>query len=213
MDIVDRLVHDSRINVKKIKVEMRDGMVVLTGSVQSFAAREAAESDVWMVKGVGLVENDLVVEFPEFYRRPSDLSIKESANQLMNWDPDLYLERIEVFVEDGVVVLEGAVKSYGNKIHAQRLVCSVGGVRGISNRLIVIPSEALSDEAIGRNIVSKFSNNFIIDVNSIYIKVQNGKVMLSGIVISRRALEVAEDLVRYTDGVVKIENRLVIAID
>jgi len=213
MDLIDRLVRDSRVNTRKMKIEIKDGTVVLKGSVQSISARDAAEADVWLVKDVNSVENNLVIEFPESYSRPSDQAIKESVNRLMNWDPDLYLERIDVFVENGRVVLEGAVKTYGNKMHAQRLVGSTGGVIEILNRLLVIPSEALSDEAIGRNIISKFSNNSIIDINSIYIEVKNGMVTLSGIVKSRNAFEIAEDMVRYTDGVIKIENKLVIAKD
>lgn len=213
MDLIDRLVRDSRVNTRKMKIEIKDGTVVLKGSVQSISARDAAEADVWLVKDVNSVENNLVIEFPESYNRPSDLAIKESVNRLMDWDPDLYLERIDVFVENGRVVLEGAVKTYGNKMHAQRLVGATGGVIEILNRLLVIPSEALSDEAIGRNIISKFSNNSIIDINSIYIEVKNGMVTLSGIVKSRNAFEIAEDMVRYTDGVIKIENKLVIAKD
>jgi osmotically-inducible protein OsmY len=213
MDLIDRLARDSRVNTRKMKIEIKDATVVLKGCVQSLSARDAAEAGVWLVKDVNSVENNLVIEFPESYSRPSDQAIKESVNRLMNWDPDLYLERIDVFVENGRVVLEGAVKTYGNKMHAQRLAGSTGGVIEILNRLLVIPSEALSDEVIGRNIISKFSNNSIIDINSIYIEVKNGMVTLSGIVKSRNAFEIAEDMVRYTDGVVKIENKLVIAKD
>lgn len=213
MDLIDRLIRDSRVNTKNLKVEIKDGTVILKGSVQSLSARESAEADVWLVKDVSHVENDLKIEFPESYNRPSDQAIREKILGLINWDPDLYLERIDVFVENGRVVLEGAVKTYGNKIHAKRLAGSVGGVIEIKNRLVVIPSEALSDEAIGRNIISKFNNNPIIDINSIYVEVKRGMVTLSGVVKSRNAFEISEDMVRYTDGVVKIENRLVIAVD
>ncbi|NLW32053.1 MAG: BON domain-containing protein, partial [Fibrobacter sp.] len=62
MDLIDRLVRDSRVNTRKMKIEIKDGTVVLKGSVQSISARDAAEADVWLVKDVNSVENNLVIE-------------------------------------------------------------------------------------------------------------------------------------------------------
>jgi osmotically-inducible protein OsmY len=52
--------------------------------------------------------------------------------------PDLKNNRIDVKVDDGVVVLEGIVDSTGEKTEAQRLA-HVDGVLGVNNRIVVRP--------------------------------------------------------------------------
>ena len=63
IDIENNLSRDSRIGQAKIKINFSDNTVVLTGDVHSYSAREAAEMDVWSVKGVSAVENLLNVVF------------------------------------------------------------------------------------------------------------------------------------------------------
>ncbi|HEX3019788.1 MAG TPA: BON domain-containing protein [Chitinispirillaceae bacterium] len=210
-DILDNLARDTRLQSEKIKLEISGGLVVITGNVQSYQAREAVESDVWAVSGVSTVDNRLDIVFPPEFKRPSDEAILESVKRLLAWDPDIFLERIDAFVHEGRVILEGSVDRLWKKYRAEKLVRDAGGVMVVVNKLVVIPSGEYSDERIGQDIISILNRNSILDVNSISVEVQKGLVRLIGAVPSRTAFDVAEDIARYTQGVVNVDNQLVIS--
>ncbi|HEX2957676.1 MAG TPA: BON domain-containing protein [Chitinispirillaceae bacterium] len=210
-DILDNLARDSRLQSDKVKFEISGGLVVITGSVQSYQAREAVESDVWAVSGVTAVDNRLDIVFPPEFKRPSDEAILESVKRLLAWDPDIFLERIDAFVHEGRVILEGSVDTLWKKYRAEKLVRDAGGVMVVVNKLVVIPSGENSDERIGQDIISIFNRNSVLDVNSIAVEVQKGIVRLIGTVSGRTAFDVAEDIARYTQGVVNVDNQLVIS--
>ena len=212
MDIEDRLSRDTRIENGKIKIDVHQGKVILYGTVQSYSAREAAEADTWRVLGVGAIENRLDVQFRDGYRRPSDEAIRESVERLLSWDPDLFLERIGVFVQDGKVYLEGAVDALWKKIRARQLAFNAGGVSDVINKLVVSLTSKISDEIIGKEIMSLLRRNSSTNINTINIEVTNNKVILSGSVPDRTAFDVAEDIARYVQGVADVENRLSISV-
>lgn len=209
-DILNNIARDSRIESNKVKLEISDGMVVLTGSVQSYQARDAIESDVWAVSGVYAVDNKLDIVFPAEFIRPSDDAIRESVQRLLAWDPDIFLERIETFVHEGKVILEGAVDALWKKYRAEKLVRDAGGVVVVVNKIAVITSSDISDERIGQDIIGILSRNNNININSISVEVQNGIVRLIGSVESRNAFDSAEDVARYVQGVKNVDNQLLI---
>ena len=209
-EIADHLARDSRIFSEKIKVDFSNGSVVLSGNVQSYSARVAAEEDTRSVYGVNAVENHLEVSFPDRYQKPADYTIRDSVQNLISWDPDIFLEKISVFVQEGRVVLEGTVNALWKKLRAERLASNAGGVLGIKNKLAVVLTNTISDEKIGLDIVSLLSSNSSLDINKVTVEVINGKVSLTGLVPSRTAFDIAEDIARYTQGVVDVVNRLAI---
>ncbi|NLG18194.1 MAG: BON domain-containing protein [Fibrobacter sp.] len=210
-DILNNLSRDSRIDHAKIKVEVTDHTVVLSGEVKSYTAREAAETDSWSVKGVGAVENNLRVKFPVSYMQPSDTVVKANVERLVSWDPDLYLERIEVFVENGKVILEGAVGQYWKKFRVEELARGSGAVSEVVNKLVVDLTEKISDEKIGQDITFLLGRNPAVDVSKITVEIKNGNVALYGTVPGRTGYDIAENIVRYTQGVVSVKNKLTIA--
>jgi osmotically-inducible protein OsmY len=210
-DILNNLGRDARLQANKIKIEVNGGQAVVTGNVQSYQAREAAESDIWAVFGVTTVDNRLEIVFPPEFTRPSDEAIRENVQRLLAWDPDIYLERIEAFVQESRVILEGSVDSLWKKFRVEELVRNAGGVLAVTNKLAVIPSSDTSDERIGQDIIGILNRNSAIDVNSISVEVQNGNVRLIGTASGRNAFDVAEDIARYTQGVVHVDNQLVIS--
>lgn len=211
-DIMDNLARDSRVQSQKVKFDVSGGLVVLRGSVQSYMAREAVESDVWSVSGVSAIDNRLDIVFPPEFNRPSDDAIRESVERLLSWDPDIFLERIEAFVHEGRVILEGSVDTLWKKFRAERLVRDAGGVLVVVNKLVVIPSGDSTDERIAQDIIGILNRNNAIDINSISVEVQRGNVRLIGTVDSKNAFDLVEDIARYTSGVVNIDNQLVIAV-
>jgi osmotically-inducible protein OsmY len=211
LDIVDRLSRDSRLNLNSVKIGVKAGFVELSGSVMSFNQRDIVESDVWTVGGVIGVDNRIEVTFPSAFRRPSDESIRESVQKLLSWDPDIFLERIEAFVHEGVIILEGSVDSLWKKRRAEQLAGNTGGVLKVLNKIAVVLTNKMSDEKIGQDIISSLHRNSITDINTISVVVFNGQVTLTGIVPGRAVFDIAEDVARYSHGVTSVENRLRIA--
>jgi len=209
-DIIDNLARDSRVKSHDVKFEISNGLVVLTGSVQSYRAREAVESDVWKVSGVTAIDNRLDIVFPPRYRKPTDEAILESVNGLLRWDPDIFLEKITAFVHEGRVILEVSVDMLWKKFRAEELVRNAGGVLAVVNKLAVITTGDVTDEIIGQEITGLLNRNSALNVNAVSVEVQNGNVRLTGTVPNRNAFDIAEDIARYTDGVTNVDNQLVI---
>jgi osmotically-inducible protein OsmY len=209
-EVVYRISGDIRIDPSRIKVEISDGQVDLSGSVHSISAREAAESDAWAVKEVSKVKNRLAIRFPKDYSVPSDDAIRESLSKLFSTDPDLYLEKIESSVQNGNVSLDGTVDNFYKKLHAEQMTRNTGGVVEVHNKIAVVPSRDISDELIGRNLAHKLHRSAVADGNPITVEVNKGHVVLTGTVSNRSVFDAAEDIVRYTEGVVNFENRILI---
>ena len=74
-DIVDHLYWDYGVDASDVKVEVSDSNVTLTGTVQSYAARGAAVSDAWSVRGVTDVDNLLSVHFLPTFAAPTDAEL------------------------------------------------------------------------------------------------------------------------------------------
>ncbi len=210
-DIEYRISADIRLADGSVKVEVNDGRVVLSGQVPTYWAKDAIEQDVWAVKGVSYLENRLAVVFPEQYRHPGDEAIKDNLQRLISVDPDLYQENIGIHVANGKVSLEGTVGNYFRKVHAEHLARVVGGVGDISNKLAVVPTRSISDQTIGSTIEDHLHRLLSNDANSIVLEIQNGRVVLAGLVPDRRAFDTVEDIARYTHGVTDVENHMAIA--
>ncbi|MFP4162615.1 MAG: BON domain-containing protein [Chitinispirillaceae bacterium] len=210
-EIEYRIAGDTRIDDGNVKVQVADGKVVLGGIVHSFSAKDAVEQDAWAVKGVNYIENRLSVQYPQGYRRPTDEAISENLQRLFSVDPDLYQENINLFVREGEVSLEGTVSHFYMKLRAENLTRQVGGIQKVSNKLAVVPSRSVSDEALGSAIEDHLHHTFELDANRVEVRVQNGSVVLAGNVKDRRAFDTVEDIARYTDGVKEVKNNLFIA--
>lgn len=117
--------------------------------------------------------------------------MKKTDGQLQNdvmaelaWDPSVDHADIGVSVVDGVVTLNGFVKSYPEKLAAERAAKRVAGVKAIAEEIkVCLPSEPkTADHEIAKRIVDLFSWNVLIPEDGIKVKVEHGWVTLSGVV-------------------------------
>ena len=86
------------------------------------------------------------------------------------------------------------------------------GVVGIDNGLIVIPSLAYEDHVIGENIINALDKNVYIDphVVKVFVKVESGKIVLSGNVPTWAAYDAILNIAQCTPGVVDVVDRLIV---
>ena len=111
-------------------------------------------------------------------------------------------------VKAGRVTLSGRVDAYWRKKRAEELVSAIIGVLAVDNALAVVPTESRVDKSMADDITAAFERNRAIDINTVDVKVEDGIVTLSGKVPTWNAMLTAEDIARYTAGVVDVINDL-----
>lgn len=210
-DVYSQLVWDCRVNESNIDVDVLDGKVVLTGIVPTYSDLIEAEEDAYAVTGVRHVENRLMISPSISFPVPSDGDISSKLKSLLEWNQDLDAERIDVAVDEGLVTLMGTVDSIWQKYEAEHIAENVSGVMGVSNQLVVQPMKRVSDKDIRLSILSSLDRNASIDTSLVNVHVKRGIVTLSGTVADYQAYRAAEEIARYTNGVIDVNNNLVIA--
>jgi osmotically-inducible protein OsmY len=208
-DIVAELFWDSRIDASNIRVEVVEGLVTLSGEVPTFASRSAAEFDVWQVVGVQSVDLRLTVHAAAALIGYDDLTAH--LRNVLEWNSGLDASGIEITAEGGVATLSGSVQALWQKQLAEDLVSAVAGVTEVVNRLTVVPTLRVADDAVARDLSAALARNARIDDRKIDVTVRNGSVTLSGVVGDRGALEAALDAARLTPGVTEVVEALTLA--
>ncbi|WP_449000988.1 BON domain-containing protein [Myxosarcina sp. GI1(2024)] len=180
--VVEHLHWDDRVDASDVAVTVDAGKAQLSGTVPSYRAKMAAQEDARTVLGIRRIENQLQVQLPPTITAPSDSDIVSNVKSALVWNPDIDYTKIEVNVVGGVVTLRGTVDAYWKKFQAEDDAYWVIGVIGLNNELAIVPTEQWSDEAIARNIEAALERNVNVDVNDITVEVDNGRVILSGVV-------------------------------
>src|SRR2546421_6465990 len=174
---------DARIRSTEIGVAVKDGVVTLTGWVDSYAKKLAAERAAHRVRGVKAVANDIEVRLPSFAER-TDADIAAEAIRALAWDALVPAERIEVTVSRGVVTLRGEVEWEFEKRAAQRAVRQLAGVRDVINNIRVRPPVSPSPERLTQQIHDALVRSAETDAERIKVELQGDKIILRGTVRS-----------------------------
>ena len=123
--------------VGNITLEARDRQVVLRGTVDSQAARQAASDVVGLVPGVSRVDNELQVAPATATVSRADAQIARDARTVLKRTRGLAGSRIRVRVGDGIVALTGSVLDLSDWTLASRTARNVVGVRAVHNYLTI----------------------------------------------------------------------------
>jgi len=209
-DVVDQLCWDSRIDASRIKVEVVDSKIVLTGQVPSYSARWIAEKDAWIVAGSASIDNKIEISHPRDTQTLSDESLRSNIESMFMWNPVIDSTKIKVIVAEGVVTLEGSVEAYWKKMRVEELASEVKGVRGIVNRLAVVPTRELIDEVIAKDITYALSRTRSLDVADVDVLVEHGVVTLTGSVPNALAFQAAGNCAAHAKGVLNVKNKLTV---
>jgi osmotically-inducible protein OsmY len=208
--VFEQLVWDSRLDTSDIKIEVIGGKVILTGTVHTPIERMLAERDITLIPGVKAVENLLEVIYPGEFPGITDEEIREAVLFMLTHSAIINAQNIKVRVINGVVFLEGEVRSYWEKIKAGDMAEDVAGVVGVNNQIIVVLPEVVPDIVIKEDIQGALRRTNAIDPDAIRIDVRNGVVTLTGTVPTWALYLDIENTARYTHGVADVKNRLVV---
>lgn len=206
-DVRDELTWDPRVNATHVNVAIKDGLVILSGTVDSWAAGHAACKAAHRVAGVLDVIDELRVQ-PASSSAPSDEEIAAAVRWALQWDVFVPHERIQSTVKAGVVTLEGKVDGWTQYDDAARAIQNLAGVREIRNNILVEPPIAASPDAVRRAIEAALDRHATHAAKHVHITVAGGKVTLDGRVPSWAERRAVEGAVRSTGGVRTVDNRL-----
>jgi osmotically-inducible protein OsmY len=208
-DLLDELQWEARVQPNEIAASVRDGVVTLSGWVDNYAKKWAAERAAHRVRGVRAVANDIEVRLPSSAQR-TDADIALAVTRTLEWDAFVPAEDIDVTVSNGWVVLHGEVQWEYQKRAAERSVRRLAGVVGVSNGITVRPRPELSVANLKQQIESALRRNAEMDAEKIRIEVQGDHVVLHGMVSSWLERNEAERISWSAPGVVAVDNQIIV---
>lgn len=204
-EVVAELHWDPRLNAARIGVAVCDGVVTLSGEVESFAEKIAAEKAARRVAGVRALAEDLKVTLPASRMRGDGVIAKQildtiDQNAILSGKP------ITVQVEHGAVTLSGAVSWRFQRDMAAKCITHVHGIRSISNMIEV--HNPISELDVRDGIVAAFRRMADLDIGAVDVHVDGSKVVLSGYVHSLHEANVARQAAWSSPGVTDVEDRI-----
>jgi len=125
-DVLAELKWDARVQPNEIGVIVKDGVVTLTGWVDSYLKKWNAEDAAHRVAGVKAVANDIEVKL---LSERTDADIAAAALRALEWDAAVPSDKIEVTVSKGWVTLKGEVEWQYQKEDAEKVIRRLAGVK------------------------------------------------------------------------------------
>jgi osmotically-inducible protein OsmY len=205
--VVRQLDWDPEVNASAIGVSAGDGVVTLTGFVDSYAEKLAAERVAKLVRGVRGVANDIIVR--QMVGR-TDADIAHDAVVCLKTRPDLG-EVVQVAVHHGHLTLTGTVEWLLQKEAAEHAVKHVRGLLGIFNHIAVKPRAVQRD--VQRRIVAALHHHADLDARQITVTVRDDTVTLTGTTGTWMQRDEAERAAGSAPGIARVDNQLVVVPD
>ncbi len=208
----------ARLNEKQfrnVKVTVDNGIATLTGTVDLYEYKSAAENRVLHTKGVTAVRNEIEVAGPSISDRKLQAKLAEALTYNRVGFGNVF-DAITVKVNDGVAILGGHVHNYLNLDPDLALVASTPGVKGVVDHIQVDPVSPM-DNRIRLEVARAIYNYPALQIYAvnparpIRIAVQNGHVELYGMVDRQADKNIAGIVANQVPGVFSVQNDIQVA--
>jgi osmotically-inducible protein OsmY len=206
-DVERELYYTAGVNSAGIGVAVDDGIVTLTGEVNSYHEKLEAVHAAERIQSVRAVACALEVRLPAMQER-DDTDIARAVANILGWNECVPPDRIRVAVENGWVTLEGTVEWQFQKMAAAAAVAPVAGIRGITNLLAVNPT--VHSENAKERIQAALRRCSTVDAANVLLEVQGDRVVLYGDVRSIPERDEIERIVWSAPGISDVADHLVV---
>ncbi len=206
-DVQDAIKWEPLLSAAQIGVTAKDGVVTLTGTVDSYAKKQEAENATKNVHGVTAVAEEIEVRFGNESKK-DDTEIANAAVNALKWDWQVPNDKVKVKVQNGWITLDGELAWNYQREAAHNAVRWLTGVTGVSDN-VTIKSE--THDAIEKKAVQDaLTRNWSINDLDINVSVSGTKVTLTGTVPSLYQRDQVSKIVWNTPGIWNVQNDLIV---
>ncbi|WP_413667939.1 BON domain-containing protein [Mucilaginibacter sp. Mucisp86] len=204
-DVMDELKWQPFLNSSTIGVAVKNGIVTLSGTVDTFSKKVDAEKAVKKVAGVKAVAEDIQIGISPIYRR-TDTEIAEAILNTLQWHSAIPNDKIKIKVESGVVTLEGELEWEYQRAGAVTAIQNLTGIKSVINRIALKPR--LSPYELEQKISAAFHRSAGIDAAKVHAEIDGNTVTLTGRVRSLAEKDDAENAAWAAPGIFHVKNKL-----
>lgn len=205
MDVEAELEWDPAINAAEVGVSVKDGVVTLSGHLDTFVEKYEVEKVAQRVAGVRAVAVELDVKLVSGSGR-SDAEIAQAVRTAFEWHASVPADRIQAKVEKGWVTLTGEVDWEYQRAAAASLVRPLIGVVGVSN-VITLKARTTPDN-IGKRIRDALTRQAEREAKGIEVKIEGSTAVLRGSVHSWAERIAAQGAAWSAPGITGVNNEL-----
>lgn len=204
-DVLDELAWEPSLDAAGLGVAVHEGIVTLSGQVNSYLDKRVAIKAAKRVGGVRGIADDMEVHLPSSMQR-DDTDIAQAGVRALEWNNSVPRNRVKVLAENGWITLEGDVEWQYQKKAAEKAVANLTGVHGVTNQITVKPR--VQPANVESKIRSAFTRHAELDADEVHVEVAGTKITLRGNVRSWGEYEQAEWAAWSVPGATDVENFL-----
>lgn len=207
-DVSAELEWDPAVNSTAIGVAVKDGVVTLTGHLDTFAEKEAAALAARRVAGVKALALEIDVK-PAIPHRRNDSEIAASAEHALRWNSLIPADAIRVAVDHGHIVLEGDVDWHFQRHAAEAAVRPLMGVVDVRNDIKLRATAPAAD--LAQRIEDALTRQALREARQVHVACDGSTVKLTGLINSDYERAAVEAIAWSAPGVVAVSNELIVA--
>lgn len=207
-DVLNELKWDPAVDETEVGVQVKNGIVTLTGAISTYAKKLAARNAAHRVHGVLDMVDDMAVSVPSPLQR-TDQEIAAAVRTALKWDSTVPDEKIKSTVTGGTVILEGTVDKWPHRYWAEQAVQHLTGVREVQNRIVISP-KVVDPAQIKRQIDETLERQAEREAKRIGVVVQDGAVTLTGVVRSWAERNDIRRVAWSTPGVRRLDDNITV---
>lgn len=202
--VLAQLEWDPAVDASGIGVTTHEGAVTLTGTINTYAGKLAAERAAKQVRGVRAVANNLEVKL---IAGRTDADIAADAATILRLHSEIPTE-VQATVHHGQLRLTGAVPWYYLYLEAEQMVRHISGVKQVINDITIAKPAAGRD--LHKRIAQALHRNASLDVNRITVTVRDHVAHLSGTASTWHQRQAAERAAYDAPGITIVDNQIVV---
>lgn len=207
-DVLNELKWDTTVNETEVGVQVKKGIVTLTGTISAYPKKLAAREAAHRVHGVLDVVDDMRVKVPTIWER-TDQDLANAVRHALEWDVTVPHDRITTTVSHGNVTLEGTVDTWTQRYNAQRAVERLAGVEAVIDNITVVPKTADAVQ-IKQQIQAALERHAGREARRIAVSIHGGVLTLRGQVASWAQRNAIERLAIHAPGVHRVDDQTVV---